>query len=124
MNKPSSEQTPESLTLKVQASRERKDKLIEMMEQEPLDLPTSQQLANFYHLRHRLQSHGEVDEVDTLAFSRLVLGTGPENFDIAGDDLNPATEVCPEEWDRFCEWEWGSPEDRRKIEEERLIAEG
>ena len=39
-------------------------------------------------------------------------------------DIEIIEKLCPEQWQRYCECEWGTAEDMRSIEEGRRLDEG
>ena len=89
----------------------------------PLNLAASEQLEHFYYLRHQLQEHPEdVSEENKKAFCHLILGHCPAAMDMTHVDL--VEKLFPEEWRRYCESEWGTPEELRAMEEERLLEQG
>jgi hypothetical protein len=62
-------------------------------------------------MRELLQDRPEeVSDVNKKAFCNLVLGQCPDAMDIK--DINLVQKLCPEEWRRFCEWHWGTPEEQ------------
>jgi hypothetical protein len=92
-------------------------------EQEPYNLPSSEQLDCYYYLRGLLQDRAEeVSDVDKKAFCNLILGQCPGAMNV--EDIDLVQKLCPEEWRCYCEGEWGTPEELRTMEEERLIEHG
>jgi hypothetical protein len=93
------------------------------METRDLNLPTSEQLEQFYYLRGLLQNTPKnASAEEKKAFCNLVLGVCPGAMDIK--DIELVQKLCPEEWHKYCNWEWGTPEELRATEEERLLQQG
>jgi hypothetical protein len=94
-----------------------------MNTEQQYNLPSSKQLMHFYCLRHILQERPqEVSAADKKAFCHLILGQCPGAMN--AEDIDLVQKLWPEEWRLYCEWEWGTPEELRTMEEERLIAQG
>jgi hypothetical protein len=90
---------------------------------EEYNLPTSEQLEQFYYLRGLLQNNPKnASAEEKKAFCDLVLGVCPDAMDIRDIDL--VQKLCPEEWRKYCNWEWGTPEELRATKEEMLIQQG
>lgn len=92
-------------------------------EQEPYNLPSSEQLDCYYYLRGLLQDRPEeVSDVDKKAFCNLILGQCPGAMNVGDIDL--VQKLWPEEWRRYCEWEWGTPEEQQELKDAELLAAG
>ena len=88
-----------------------------------LNLPSSEQLEHYYQLRQMLQTHPkEVSPEQLKAFCTLALGMSPDLLN-AGD-IELIQKLRPEEWQKYCEWHWGTAEEQRGIEEARLLNQG
>jgi hypothetical protein len=77
---------------------------------ESLDLPSPRQLENYWFLRKWLHDHpDDISAADKQAFCRLILDQYPGAINV--DDINLVKKNCPEEWRRYCEEQWGTPEE-------------
>jgi hypothetical protein len=80
-------------------------------------------LTHFYSLRELLENNPKnASDEEKKAFSDLVLGMSPGALD--NKDIDLVQKLCPEEWRKYCDLEWGTPEELREMEEERLQREG
>ena len=92
-------------------------------EQQQYNLPNSEQLGCYYYLRRQLQDRPETaSDEDKKAFCHLILGMCPDAMSIKDVDL--VEKLCPEEWPRYCEWEWGTPDEQQALKDAELIAAG
>ena len=74
---------------------------------EKYNLPTSEQLEQFYSLRGLLENNPKnASDDEKKAFCDLVLGVCPGAMDIRDIDL--VQKLCPEEWRKYCD-EWVQP---------------
>jgi hypothetical protein len=98
-------------------------KFMNNTEQLQYNLPSSEQLEHYYYLRGQLQERPETaSDENKKAFSNLILGMCPGAMNVGDIDL--VEKLCPEEWRRYVENEWGTPEELRSMEEERLVEQG
>jgi hypothetical protein len=69
------------------------------------------QLENFRSLSKSLQDNPRsVPPLEQAAFRDLILGMYPG----AGEpwEYDTIEHLFPEEWRRYCEWQWGTPEEQ------------
>jgi hypothetical protein len=85
-----------------------------LMQYEPikaLDLPSASQLENFRSLSKSLRDNPRnVPLLEQAAFRDLILDMCPG----VGEpwEYNTIKHLFPEEWRRYCEWQWGTHEER------------
>jgi hypothetical protein len=88
-----------------------------------MNLPSVNQLENYRILQELLQNCPEdVSDEDKTAFCKLALGVCPPLLDV--HDINLVEKLCPQEWRKYCEWEWGTPEELRANKDRELLAQG
>ena len=87
------------------------------------NLPAPEQYEALLSARHRLKYEPEtVAPDDREAFKRFFFGLSPDTMD--SSDIDLVQKHFPDDWRSFCDFEWGTPEERRADEEARLLEQG
>jgi hypothetical protein len=87
------------------------------------ELPSAEQLAAFrvMHAALRYGSSG-ISSEQKKAFCALLLSLDP--FLIEPDDIELVKKNCPQLWEDYCNWHWGTKEEQQHLEQEKLLACG